>query len=64
MIDYATFRLFYATDISFICLMTCVDNKPLKRCKISVARLLGQCEDAIGATMSNFVSIGRPIWLY
>ena len=60
--------MFYATDILFICLMTCVDNspswgllryapeaewisliyvdnKPLKRCKISVARTLEQCED-------------------
>ena len=49
LIDYVTLGglgLFYATDISFICLMTCVDNKPLKRCKISVARLLEQCEDA------------------
>ena len=46
VIDYVTLSLFYATDISFICLMTCVDNKPLKRCKISIARLLEQCEDA------------------
>ena len=52
VIDYATLSLFYATDISFICLMTCVDNKPLKRCKISVARLLEQCEDAY---WSNYV---------
>ena len=46
MIDYVTLSLFYATDVSFFCLMTCVDNKPLKRCKISVARLLEHCEDA------------------
>ena len=61
--------MFYANDILFICLMTCVDNspswgllryapeaewislicidnQPLKRCKISVARTLEQCEDA------------------
>ena len=31
MIDNVTLSLFYATDISYICLMTCVDNKPLKR---------------------------------
>ena len=59
----------YATDIIFICLMTCVDNspswgllryapeaewisliyvdnKPLKRCKISIGRTSEQCEDA------------------
>ena len=46
MRDYVTLSLFYATDISFICLMTCVDNKQLKHCKISVVRLLEQCEDA------------------
>ena len=46
MIDYVTLSLFYATDISFIFLLTCVDNKPLKHCKISVARLLEQCENA------------------
>ena len=40
-----TLSPFYATDISFICLMTGVDTKPLKRGKISVARLLEQCED-------------------
>ena len=59
MIDYVALGPFYATDISFICLMTCVDNKPLKRCKISVARLLKQCEDAYWC--NYFVSIGRPI---
>ena len=61
--------MFHATDIIFICLMTCVnnspswgllryapeaewisliyvDNKPLKRCKISIGRTFEQCEDA------------------
>ena len=57
-IDYVTLSLFYATDISFICLLTCVDNKPLKRCKIIVARLLEQFEDAY---WSNYISIGMAI---
>ena len=55
---YVTLSLFYATDISFICLLTCVDNKPLKRCKIIVARLLEQFEDAY---WSNYISIGMAI---
>ena len=46
MIGYVRLSLFHAPDISFDCLMTCVDNKPFKRCKIIVARLLEQCEDA------------------
>ena len=33
VIDYVTLSMFYATDFSFICLLTCVDNTP-------------QCEDA------------------
>ena len=57
-IDYVTLNLFNATDISFICLLTCVDNKPLKRCKIIVARLLEQFEDAY---RSNYISIGMAI---
>ena len=57
-IDYVTLSLFYATDISFICLLTCVDNKPFKRCKIIVARLLEQFEDAY---WSNYISIGMAI---
>ena len=57
-IDYVTLNLFYATNISFICLLTCVDNKLLKRCKIIVARLLEQFEDAY---WSNYISIGMAI---
>ena len=55
VIDYVTLSLFYATDI-FVCLMTCLllvlDYKPFKRCKIIVARLLEQCENAY---LSNYI---------
>ena len=61
MIDYVTLSLFYATDISFICLMTCVDNKPLERCKISVACLLEQCEDAF---WSNYMVVLVDLYGY
>ena len=50
---------FYTTAISFICLLTCVDNKPLKRCKIKVARLLEKFEDAY---WRNYISIGMGIY--
>ena len=55
VIDYVTLSLFYPTDI-FVCLMTCLllvlDYKPFKRCKIIVARLLEQCENAY---LSNYI---------
>ena len=46
VVDRVSEAQLQVADISFICLMTCVDNKPLKRCKSSAARLLEQCEDA------------------
>ena len=45
-LDYVTLSFFHSTDILFACLMTCVDTKPLKCCKIIVGRLLEQCDDA------------------